>query len=63
MYMNTKQSEHLKVLSKSHQRKKNEDGRNGGDGGEIEWKLSKVNTRDVSRGQNELIGEFKMVMA
>ena len=32
----------------------------GGDGGKIEWKSSKVNTRSVSRGQNELIGEFKM---
>ena len=30
------------------------------DGGKIEWKLSKVNTRAVSRGQNELIGELKM---
>ena len=25
-----------------------------------EWKLSEVNTRTVSRGQNELIDEFKM---
>ena len=25
------------------------------------WKLSEVNTRVVSRGQNELIGEFKML--
>ena len=32
----------------------------GGDGGKIEWKLSHVNTRAVSKGQNELIGEFKM---
>ena len=37
-----------------------EEGRDGGDGGEIEWKLSEVNTRAVSRGQKELIGEFKM---
>ena len=29
------------------------------DGGKIEWKLSEVITRSVSRGQNELIGEFK----
>ena len=28
----------------------------GWDEGKIEWKLSKVNTRAVSRGQNELIG-------
>ena len=26
----------------------------------IEWKLSEVNTRAVSSGQNELIGELKM---
>ena len=29
-------------------------------GGKIEWKSSEVNTRAVSREQNELIGEFKM---
>ena len=28
--------------------------------GKIEWKLSEVNTRAVSRGQNELIGKLKM---
>ena len=26
----------------------------------MEWKSSQVNTRTVSRGQNELIDEFKM---
>ena len=26
----------------------------------IKWKLSEGNTRAVSRGQNELIGKFKM---
>ena len=26
----------------------------------IKWKLSEVNTRAVSRGQNELIGKFKI---
>ena len=31
-----------------------------GDGGKIKWKLPEVNTRAVSRGQNKLIGEFKM---
>ena len=36
-----------------------EEGRRGGDG-KFEWKLSEVKTRAVSRGQNELIGEFKM---
>ena len=35
-------------------------GKSGRDGGKIEWKLSETNTRAVSRGQNELIGEFKM---
>ena len=30
----------------------------GGDGGNIKWNLSEVNTRSVSRGQNKLIGEF-----
>jgi hypothetical protein len=29
-------------------------------GEKIEWKLSEVNTRAVSRRQNELIGKFKM---
>jgi hypothetical protein len=37
-----------------------EGGRGGGDGGKIEWKSSEVNTRAVSREQNELIGKFKM---
>ena len=31
-----------------------------GDRGKIKWKLSEVNTRTVSRGQNEFIGKFKM---
>ena len=35
-------------------------GKNGEDGGKFEWKSSEVNTRAVSREQNELIGEFKM---
>ena len=33
----------------------------GRSGGKIEWKSSEVNIRTVSRGQNELIGKFKMV--
>ena len=37
-----------------------EEGRSGRDGGKIEWTLSEVNTRAVSRGQKELIGKFKM---
>ena len=37
--------------------------RSGGNGGKFEWKSFEVNTntRAVSRGQNELIGKFKMV--
>jgi hypothetical protein len=31
-----------------------------GNGGEIELKLSEVNTRAVSRGYNRLISKFKM---
>ena len=30
--------------------------------GTIEWKLSEVNTRAVSRGQNQLIGDFKVAV-
>ena len=30
--------------------------------GKIKWKLSEIDTRDVSRGQNELIGKFKMAV-
>ena len=50
----------MKVLRKSHQRKEQEVGRNGGDRGKIQRKLSEVNTRAVCRGQNKLIGKFKM---
>ena len=32
----------------------------GRDGGKIKWELSEVDTRVVSRGQDELIGEFKI---
>ena len=35
--------------------------KSGGDGGKIEWKSSEINNRAVSKGQNELIDEFKMV--
>ena len=34
----------------------------GRDGGKIEWKLSEVDTRAMSRGQNELIGKLKMAV-
>ena len=39
-----------------------DEGRSRGDGGKIEWKLSEVNTRTMSRGQNKLIGRFKMTV-
>ena len=48
----------MTVSSKSQKGKEQEEGRNGE---KIEWRLSEVNTRAVSKGQNELIGEFKMV--
>ena len=41
--------------------KRQEGGRRGGDGRKIKWKSSEVNTRAVSRGQNKIIGKFKMV--
>ena len=37
-----------------------EEEKSGGYGGKIEYKLSEVDARAVSGGQNELIGEFKM---
>ena len=42
----------MTVLSKSHQWKEQEEGRIRG---KIEWKLSEVNTRAVSRGHNGLM--------
>ena len=39
-----------------------EERRNGGNRGKIEWKLSEVNTGAVSRDKNELVGKFKMPM-
>ena len=47
------------TTSRSHQRKEQEEVRSGG---KNEWKLSEVVIRAVSRGQNELTGEFKMVL-
>ena len=43
-----------------HEAKEQEEARSGRDGGKIERKLSDVNTRAVSRGQSELVGELKM---
>ena len=34
----------------------------GMDGGKFKRKLSEVNIRNVCRGQNELIGRFKMAV-
>ena len=34
----------------------------GRSGGKIEWTSSEVNARAVSRGQNKLLGKFKMEM-
>ena len=34
----------------------------GGDGRKIERKLFEINTRTVSRRQNELIGKFKIMV-
>ena len=48
----------MTVSSKSHQGKEQEEGRSGG---KMERKLSELYTRAVSRGQNELIGEFKIL--
>ena len=47
----------MTVSSKSQQ----EEGSSGEVERKIEWKLSEVNTRGVSIGQNELIWEFKIV--
>ena len=55
MYVNT----HVTVSNQSHQGKEQEKGRNGG---KTERKLSEVNTRAVSRVQNEQISKFKMVV-
>ena len=52
----------MTVSNNSHQGEKQEEGKGGGGRGKIEWKLSEVNTRAVSREENGLIGEFKMVI-
>ena len=50
----------MTVSSKSHQEREQEEGRSGGDGKKIQWKLGEVNTRAVFRGRHELKDEFKM---
>ena len=32
------------------------------DGGKFKWRLSEINARAVSRGQNELVSKFKMAV-
>ena len=53
----------MRVLDNCHQ-SGCESGRGKGrwDGGKIKQKSSEVNTRALSRGQNELIDEFKMAV-
>ena len=46
-------------MNKNHQGKEQEEGRNGRDGGNIEWKLSEVNA-GLCLEDKQLIGEFKM---
>ena len=51
----------MRVLEKRYQSGvRTRKGRSGEDGGKFEWKSSEFNTRAVSRGQNKLIGKFKM---
>ena len=51
----------MRVFEKCHQGGSRQGGgRSRGDGGKIKWKLSEINTKATSRGQNELIGKFKM---
>ena len=49
----------MTLWSKSHEEEEQEEGRSGWDSTKIEWKLSDVNTRAVSRGLIKLIGKFK----
>ena len=52
-------SEFWKIAPRVDARQERE--RSIGDRGKIKWKSSEVNTRTVSRVQNKLIGEFKMM--
>ena len=51
----------MTLSSKSHQGKEQEEGRNAENREKIKQKLSEVNTKPVSRGQNALIDEFKVM--
>ena len=55
MYMNT-----IKMVPHESFEKVPPEGARDRKEGKIEWKSSEINTRAVSRGQNKLIGEFKM---
>ena len=51
----------MRVYEKCHQGVVIQEwGKGVGDGGKLKWKLSEVNTRTVSRGQDKLIGKFKL---
>ena len=50
----------MTVSSKRHHGKEQEEWRMGEDVEKIEWKLPEINARPMSRGENELIREFKM---
>ena len=64
MYVNTWQRwHHVRVFERCHQGVvRKEGGRRGRDGGKIKWTLSEVNTRPMSRGQNELMAACKMAV-
>ena len=48
------------IVSSTNQQRKKLEERSEEDGEKIGRELSEVSNRAVSRGQNELIGEFKM---
>ena len=48
----------MSVYERCHQGVLRQEAGNGG--GIIKWRLSEVNTRTVSRGQDKLVGKFKM---
>ena len=52
----------MTVSDESDQEATQEEGRNRGHGGKLEWKLSEIISRAVSKGKNELICEFKIMM-
>ena len=62
MYVNTQQRwHHYRIFERCHQGVARGMDARGMDGGRFKRKLSEINTRAVSGGQNELVGKFKMV--